>query len=189
MVRVHEDPSSVNAPSVSCHLLFRLCHPSTWVNQTSLLVLGISGLFVLVAIVVLWVAARSVSRPLNWLCREAEKIGTGDFSEIAPTFSLRELEQLRESMNEMARQLQRSAQVQKDFFQNVSHELHNPLMSISGYAQGYRTRGVPCAQGGCPHHPWRKASGSPNWSTVCLPSPGWKAARILRYWFRFPLEM
>jgi hypothetical protein len=109
---------------------------STWVNQTSLLVLGISGLFVLVAIVVLWVAARSVSRPLNWLCREAEKIGTGDFSEIAPTFSLRELEQLRESMNEMARQLQRSAQVQKDFFQNVSHELRNPLMSISGYAQG-----------------------------------------------------
>ena len=103
---------------------------------TSLLVLGISGLFVLVAIVVLWVAARSVSRPLNWLCREAEKIGTGDFSEIAPTFSLRELEQLRESMNEMARQLQRSAQVQKDFFQNVSHELRNPLMSISGYAQG-----------------------------------------------------
>ena len=39
-------------------------------------------------------------------------------------------------MNGMARQLQRSDQVQKDFFQNVSHELRNPLMSISGYAQG-----------------------------------------------------
>ena len=85
---------------------------------------------------VLWVTARSVSRPLNRLCREAEKIGTGDFSEIAPAFSLRELEQLRASMNGMARQLQRSDQVQKDFFQNVSHELRNPLMSISGYAQG-----------------------------------------------------
>ena len=135
LVRVYEIP----AVSMRLRYLVTYCSVSaisTWVNQTSLLVLGISGLFVLVAIVVLWVAARSVSRPLNWLCREAEKIGTGDISEIAPTFSLRELEQLRESMNEMARQLQRSAQVQKDFFQNVSHELRNPLMSISGYAQG-----------------------------------------------------
>ena len=105
-------------------------------DRTSLLVLVISGLFVLVAISVLWVTARSVSRPLNRLCWEADRIGTGDFSEISPTFSLRELEQLRVSMNEMSRQLQRSDQVQKDFFQNVSHELRNPLMSISGYAQG-----------------------------------------------------
>ena len=135
LVRVYEIP----AVSMRLRYLVTYCSASaisTWVNQTSLLVLGISGLFVLVAIVVLWVVARSVSRPLNRLCREAEKIGTGDFSEITPTFSLRELEQLRESMNEMVRQLQRSDQVQKDFFQNVSHELRNPLMSISGYAQG-----------------------------------------------------
>lgn len=39
-------------------------------------------------------------------------------------------------MNEMTEKLRHSDQVQKDFFQNVSHELRNPLMSISGYAQG-----------------------------------------------------
>ena len=135
LVRIYEVPTQ----SVRLRYLVTYCSVSTisaWVNQTSLLVLVISGLFVLVAIGVLWVTARSVNRPLNRLCREAEKIGTGDFSEIAPAFSLRELEQLRASMNGMARQLQRSDQVQKDFFQNVSHELRNPLMSISGYAQG-----------------------------------------------------
>ena len=135
LVRIYEVPTQ----SVRLRYLVTYCSVSTisaWVNQTSLLVLVISGLFVLVAIGVLWVTARSVSRPLNRLCQEAEKIGTGDFSEIAPAFSLRELEQLRASMNGMARQLQRSDQVQKDFFQNVSHELRNPLMSISGYAQG-----------------------------------------------------
>ena len=135
LVRIYEVPTQ----SVRLRYLVTYCSVSTisaWVNQTSLLVLVISGLFVLVAIGVLWVTARSVSRPLNRLCREAEKIGTGDFSEIAPAFSLRELEQLRASMNGMVRQLQRSDQVQKVFFQNVSHELRNPLMSISGYAQG-----------------------------------------------------
>ena len=39
-------------------------------------------------------------------------------------------------MNHMAEQLKRSQEIQKDFFQNVSHELRNQLMSISGYAQG-----------------------------------------------------
>ena len=135
LVRIYEVPTQ----SVRLWYLVTYCSVSTisaWVDRTSLLVLVISGLFVLVAISVLWVTARSVSRPLNRLCWEADRIGTGDFSEISPTFSLRELEQLRVSMNEMSRQLQRSDQVQKDFFQNVSHELRNPLMSISGYAQG-----------------------------------------------------
>lgn len=39
-------------------------------------------------------------------------------------------------MNRMSGQLMRYDQNQKNFFQNVSHELRNPLMSISGYAQG-----------------------------------------------------
>ena len=151
LVRIYEVPTQ----SVRLRYLVTYCSVSTisaWVNQTSLLVLVISGLFVLVAIGVLWVTARSVSRPLNRLCREAEKIGTGDFSEIAPAFSLRELEQLRASMNGMARQLQRSDQVQKDFFQNVSHELRNPLMSISGYAQGIEQGVFPAPKeaGACP---------------------------------------
>ena len=135
LVRVYEIPTS----SIRLRYLVTYCSISTisaWVRQTSMLVLVISAMFVLLAIGVLWATARSVSRPLNRLCREADKIGTGDFSEIAPAFSLRELEQLRSSMNEMSLRLQKSDQVQKDFFQNVSHELRNPLMSISGYAQG-----------------------------------------------------
>ncbi len=58
------------------------------------------------------------------------------FSLIETSFSIRELEELRLAMNRMAEQLCHSDKVQKDFFQNVSHELRNPLMSISGYAQG-----------------------------------------------------
>lgn len=107
-----------------------------WVRSASILVLGISSVLVLLAIIVLWFTARSVTKPLNRLCRAADQIGSGSFEKIKSEFSLQELEELRIAMNRMSEQLQQSDEIQKTFFQNVSHELRNPLMSISGYAQG-----------------------------------------------------
>lgn len=108
----------------------------SWVRDASILVLIISSFFVLLISVILWFAIRSITHPLHRLCHEAEKIGGGNFSEIEPAFHIRELEALRLAMNQMSGQLRHSDEVQRDFFQNVSHELRNPLMSISGYAQG-----------------------------------------------------
>lgn len=107
-----------------------------WVTEAAVLVLAIASVFVVLVFAVLWTATRSITQPLHRLCREAERIGGGSFTEIEPAFSLRELENLRLAMNRMSDQLMRSDQSQKNFFQNVSHELRNPLMSISGYAQG-----------------------------------------------------
>lgn len=108
----------------------------SWVLDASILVLIISSTFVLLIFIVLWLAIRSITHPLHKLCREADQIGSGSFSEIEPSFQLKELEELRLAMNQMSSQLRHSDKVQRDFFQNVSHELRNPLMSISGYAQG-----------------------------------------------------
>lgn len=108
----------------------------SWVTEAAVLVLAIASVFVVLVFAVLWTATRSITQPLHRLCREAERIGGGSFTEIEPAFSLKELEDLRLAMNRMSDQLMRSDQSQKNFFQNVSHELRNPLMSISGYAQG-----------------------------------------------------
>ena len=107
-----------------------------WVRDASLLVLIISSVFVLLIFVILWLAACSITRPLHQLCQKADQIGHGSFSGIEPSFRLKELEDLRLAMNRMSGQLEHADRVQRDFFQNVSHELRNPLMSISGYAQG-----------------------------------------------------
>lgn len=107
-----------------------------WVTEAAVLVLAIASVFVVPVFAVLWTATRSITQPLHRLCREAERIGGGSFTEIKSAFSLKELEDLRLAMNRMSDQLMRSDQSQKNFFQNVSHELRNPLMSISGYAQG-----------------------------------------------------
>lgn len=98
--------------------------------------LVISSFFVLAALLILGLTAYSITRPLHFLCREAERIGGGKFYGIEPAFSLAELEDLRAAMNRMSDRLERSDRQQRDFFQNVSHDLRNPLMSISGYAQG-----------------------------------------------------
>ena len=108
-----------------------------WVNKASLIVLIISSALAIIALAVLLLTVRSVTRPVRFLCNAADRIGNGDLgSDIIQPFSVAELEELRNSMNSMSNRLKRSDEIQKNFFQNVSHELRNPLMSISGYAQG-----------------------------------------------------
>lgn len=129
----------VPVDSVRVKYLIAYCPASQiglWIKDAVLLVLIISSIFAILIFIVIWTAARSITQPLYRLCSEAERIGAGDFTEIQPYFSLTELENLRLAMNRMSIQLMRYDESQKNFFQNVSHELRNPLMSISGYAQG-----------------------------------------------------
>lgn len=69
-----------------------------WVRDASVLVLVISSLFALLALAALWITARGITRPLQRLCRESERIGGGGFEEIAQSFPLLELEELRLAM-------------------------------------------------------------------------------------------
>lgn len=101
----------------------------------------ISSVLIILDIIIIVIITRSITQPLYRLCEEAERFGAGGFNEIETSFSLYELEKLRLTMNKMARKMMRSYEVQHDFFQNISHELRNPLMSISGYAQGIE-RGI-----------------------------------------------
>lgn len=107
-----------------------------WVNKASMIVLAISSVLAALALAVLMLTVRSVTKPVRALCSAADEIGSGSFETMQSTFSISELDELRVSMNEMSGRLRRSDETQKNFFQNVSHELRNPLMSISGYAQG-----------------------------------------------------
>lgn len=108
----------------------------SWVTQASMQVLLISAGFVALVSIVLYSAIRSVSKPLKRLSLGVTNIGVGTFVQIKQPFSLRELENVRLAINRMSRRLQKSEQTQRDFLQNISHELRNPLMSIGGYAQG-----------------------------------------------------
>lgn len=118
----------------------------TWVRQASFFVYAISTALALILFTILWNTAKRTLSPIRLLCKKAEQIGNGDYDNIATVFSIIELEELRLSMNRMSDKLLHAEEVQKNFFQNVSHELRNPLMSISGYAQGIEQGFLPDAK-------------------------------------------
>ena len=109
---------------------------TAWLKPAVRWIFLLSSILVFLCLLLIWNTVKGITIPLAQLGLWAKRIGNGDFSELNTSYGLYELEELRVEMNYMAGQLKRSHEVQKDFFQNVSHELRNPLMSISGYAQG-----------------------------------------------------
>lgn len=83
-----------------------------------------------------FILSNSMTKPLNKLNEQAKKIANKEFPEPLDIKTNDEIEELAHSVNAMSRSLKRSDEMQKRFFQNASHELKTPLMSIQGYAEG-----------------------------------------------------
>ena len=110
-----------------------------WVARASVLVLLISLASAIVLIAIQRHTAERITKQFETLAAEAERIGSGDFTPIARDFSIEELVELSTSMNHMSTMLRGARESEKKFYQNVSHDLRTPLMSIGGYAQGIET--------------------------------------------------
>jgi len=94
------------------------------------------AIMLLMAIIVTYFLANSITRPIEKLDQFALAIGNGDFSPNDYTFNEKELEDLNTALNKSAKKLGAYDREQKTFFQNASHELRTPLMSIKCYAEG-----------------------------------------------------
>lgn len=90
----------------------------------------------LIMFVAVFFVSSALSSQIKRLCNFADKLGHNDFSTQSENYSVRELHELAENMNNAAKKLDKYDKEQKQFFQNVSHELRTPLMSIQGYAEG-----------------------------------------------------
>ncbi|UOQ45240.1 HAMP domain-containing histidine kinase [Halobacillus salinarum] len=90
------------------------------------------------AVVVSHFLTRRLVTPLSRLKQEMKKIEQRQFTEVKPVHSTGEIKEVEQSVRQMASELERYITSQKQFFQNASHELKTPLMSIQGYAEGIR---------------------------------------------------
>lgn len=91
-----------------------------------------------VSIVLAWMIARWVARPLQDLARASRSVADGDY--VAPTKvqGPSEVAELGAAFGEMVDRVRAGQQSQRDFVANVSHELKTPLTSIQGFAQAIR---------------------------------------------------
>lgn len=103
------------------------------INLQLLIIMAVVGA---AAVAVAFALAASVSKPVEQMVAFATKIGENDFTPSSLTFRDRELNDLLGAMNVTARRLADYDSEQKTFFQNVSHELKTPLMTIRCNAEG-----------------------------------------------------
>lgn len=90
------------------------------------------------ALILSFFITRSLVNPLSKLVRELRKVQRRSFSDVKLIPADGEIGEVTESVYYLAQELDRFHAVQKQFFQNASHELKTPLMSIQGYAEGIR---------------------------------------------------
>ncbi|RXZ81677.1 sensor histidine kinase [Paenibacillaceae bacterium] len=81
---------------------------------------------------------KKLIQPLMNLREELRKVKVRHFTDVRLVKAGGEIGAVAQTVFEMAGELNRFNQVQKQFFQNASHELKTPLMSIAGYAEGIR---------------------------------------------------
>lgn len=90
------------------------------------------------AVILSYFFTNKLVTPLTRLKWQLKKVEKRQFDAIEPIKATGEIKELEKSVFEMAGELQRYMKSQQTFFQNASHELKTPLMTIQGYAEGIR---------------------------------------------------
>lgn len=106
------------------------------VKRTNLFILYVGGFALLAGIVVIYVTADRITRPIEEISQVAVRVSKMDFS-LRSGYEERndEIGSLSRNINFMAEQLEKDITGLKEFISNFSHELKTPLTVLTGYAE------------------------------------------------------
>jgi len=96
----------------------------------------LGGLFIgmaTISLIAMLFGAHKLIQPLLQLTEATKKVSAGKFGVSLPIRSKDEIGELAQSFTDMAKELHRADQVQKQFITDVSHDLQTPLQQIKGY--------------------------------------------------------
>jgi len=92
------------------------------------------ALIIMASVIGFW-AALSISRPIRTISNTVQRYAKGDFSARIKIKNKDELGELAANFNKMATELGRVEETRRDMIASVSHELRTPLTMIKGYAE------------------------------------------------------
>src|SRR5699024_6132621 len=90
------------------------------------------------AVILSYFFTNKLVTPLTRLKRQLKKIEKRQFDDVERVKATGEIKEVEQSVFDMAGTLESYMKSQQAFFQNASHELKTPLMTIQGYAEGIR---------------------------------------------------
>ncbi|MBP7591902.1 MAG: HAMP domain-containing protein [Chloroflexi bacterium] len=102
------------------------------VNRAFVVALGVS---LLVAVLLSWVTARRILRPVQTLTTATRQMGQGDLSVRVAVQGKDELAELGQSFNQMAADLAHQAELRRHLAADVAHELLTPLTAVRGHLE------------------------------------------------------
>ena len=100
------------------------------VRRDVLALAGIGVAALALGLVLAWILASSLSRPLRTLAETARRVGAGDLHARAPTEGAAEQREVAAAFNEMTGRLAGSLAAQREFVANASHQLRTPLTGL-----------------------------------------------------------
>ncbi|MCL2605178.1 MAG: HAMP domain-containing histidine kinase [Defluviitaleaceae bacterium] len=87
--------------------------------------------------------SRRALKPIRKLVEATRKVARGDFNVFVESEgSIRELDELHHSFNQMTRELSSTQTLRNDFINNFSHEFKTPIVSIRGFAKLLKEGGL-----------------------------------------------
>lgn len=107
--------------------------------RTLVIMLQYISLFtIIIALVIAFVMARRISKPIIKMNKNAKRLAKGDYTIRFDSRGYKEIEQLNETMNYAATELSRAEELRRELIANVSHDLRTPLTMIIGYSEVMR---------------------------------------------------
>lgn len=90
---------------------------------------------IIISVIIMKIAAKKMLDPIKQLTEATKKVASGDFSIKLETKRADEVGKLTNNFNKMVTELGSIECLQKDFIDNVSHEIKTPITSIQGFAE------------------------------------------------------
>jgi signal transduction histidine kinase len=114
------------------------------ITRRSLVLLIINT--ILISTIVMRITSKKILQPIKKMTEATKKVASGDFNVKLESQREDEIGELTQNFNQMVNELGKVEVIQKDFINNVSHEIKTPISSIQGFAKLLEDENLPEAE-------------------------------------------